>query len=77
MLTTSIEIHDLTVSYQNKPVLWGIDCIIPLQQLTALIGPNGAGKSTLLKAMMGLIPIASGFVQFNGKTIDQIYQNSG
>ncbi len=39
MLHTSIEIHDLTVSYQNKPVLWGIDCHIPIQQLTALIGP--------------------------------------
>ena len=72
MLQTSIEIHDLTVSYQNKPVLWGIDCHIPLHQLTALIGPNGAGKSTLLKSMMGLIPIASGFVHFNGKTIDSM-----
>ncbi|MFN5519638.1 MAG: ATP-binding cassette domain-containing protein, partial [Ignavibacteria bacterium] len=60
-MNTAIEIHDLTVSYNRKPVLWGIDCDIPSGVLTAIIGPNGAGKSTLMKAMLGLIPSASGF----------------
>jgi len=72
MMNTAIEIHDLTVSYNRKPVLWGVDCDIPSGVLTAIIGPNGAGKSTLMKAMLGLIPSASGFTHYNGKTINEV-----
>ncbi|MGA1306851.1 MAG: metal ABC transporter ATP-binding protein [Candidatus Kapaibacteriota bacterium] len=68
----AIEIHDLTVSYNRKPVLWGIDCDIPMQEMTAIIGPNGAGKSTLMKAMLGLIPSASGYTKFHGKNIKEV-----
>lgn len=72
MHSTAIEIHDLTVSYHRKPVLWGIDCEIPEGEMTAIIGPNGAGKSTLMKAMLGLIPLASGYTLFRGKNIDEM-----
>jgi len=68
----AIEIHDLTVSYQRKPVLWGIDCEIPEGEMTAIIGPNGAGKSTLMKSILGLIPHASGYALFWGKTIAEV-----
>lgn len=66
MSKTAIEIHDLTVSYNRKPVLWGIDCDLPIGEMTAIIGPNGAGKSTLMKAMLNLIPCASGYTKFFG-----------
>ena len=56
-----VEVHDLTVAYDNKPVLWNADFSIPKGKMVGIVGPNGAGKSTLLKAIMGLIPIASGF----------------
>lgn len=56
-----VEIHDLTVAYDNKPVLWNADFSIPAGKMVGIVGPNGAGKSTLLKAIMGLIPVASGF----------------
>jgi len=72
MSEIAIEIHDLTVSYDKKPVLWGIDCEIPSGEMTAVIGPNGAGKSTLIKAMLGLLPLASGFTHFWGKTILEV-----
>ncbi|MEM7167750.1 MAG: metal ABC transporter ATP-binding protein [Planctomycetota bacterium] len=61
-----MEIHDLTVSYQRKPVLWDIDLTVPAGKLVGIIGPNGAGKSTLLKAALGLVPVASGWVRFFG-----------
>lgn len=67
-----VEVHDLTVSYDTKPVLWDIDFEVPVGTLTAVIGPNGAGKSTLLKAMMGLIPTSSGYTLFSGKPIDKM-----
>ncbi len=67
-----LEIHDLTVSYDRRPVLWGIDLTLPKGALVGIIGPNGAGKSTLLKAMMGLIPVNSGYIHFFGKPLHEI-----
>lgn len=62
-----LEIHDLTVAYHKKPVLWGIDLAVPRGKLVGIVGPNGAGKSTLIKAVMGLIPVSSGWVKIFGK----------
>ena len=45
LLAAPLEIHDLTVSYHNKPVLWGIDLVVPRGQLIGIIGPNGAGDA--------------------------------
>ncbi len=63
-----IEVHDLTVAYQHRPVLWDIDLSFPEGELIGIVGPNGAGKSTLIKAIMGLIPLASGHVKVYGQT---------
>lgn len=68
----ALEIHDLTVQYQHRPVVWGVDLTIPEGVLCAIVGPNGAGKSTLLKASLGLIPAASGYAKFFGKDLAQI-----
>lgn len=62
-----VAIHDLTVAYQRKPVLWDIDLDIPEGKLVGIVGPNGAGKSTLMKACLDLIPKASGEVGIYGK----------
>ncbi len=62
-----LEVHDLTVAYHKKPVLWGIDLVVPRGKLVGIVGPNGAGKSTLIKAAMGLLPISSGWVKIFGK----------
>ena len=63
-----IEVHDLTVAYQHRPVLWDIDLRFPQGELIGVVGPNGAGKSTLIKAIMGLVPLASGHVKIFGQT---------
>jgi len=62
-----IEVEDMTVAYDIKPVLWDVDLKVPKGVLLAIVGPNGAGKSTLIKAMLGLIEPISGSVLFNGK----------
>lgn len=64
-----LEIHDLTVSYHKRPVLWGIDLQVPTGKLVGVIGPNGAGKSTLIKAAMGLLPLNSGWVKVFGQPV--------
>lgn len=63
-----VAIHDMTVAYNRRPVLWDVDLDVPEGKLVGIIGPNGAGKSTLIKAVLDLIPRASGDVMIYGKT---------
>ena len=63
-----LEVHDLTVSYRKKPVLYGIDLSVPRGSLAGIIGPNGAGKSTFVKAVAGILPLDSGWVKIFGGT---------
>lgn len=67
-----LEIHDLTVSYHKKPVLWGVDFSVPKGKMVGIIGPNGAGKSTLIKSVMGLLPLSSGYAKLMGKSLDAV-----
>ncbi|RJE74928.1 metal ABC transporter ATP-binding protein [Reichenbachiella sp. MSK19-1] len=67
-----LEVHDLTVTYSRKPVLWGVDMTLPKGSLVGVIGPNGAGKSTLIKAIMGLVPLSSGWVELFGSPLDDV-----
>ncbi len=57
---SAISINDLTVAYNEKPVLWDIDFHAPQGVLLAIVGPNGAGKSTLIKSILGLVKPAAG-----------------
>ncbi len=66
-LTAPVCIHDMTVAYHRKPVLWDVDLDLPEGQLIGLIGPNGAGKSTLIKAVLDLVPMATGRVLIYGQ----------
>ncbi len=62
-----VSIHDMTVAYRRKPVLWDVDLDLPAGKLVGLIGPNGAGKSTLIKAALDLVPRVSGEVRVFGQ----------
>lgn len=66
-----LDIHDVTVAYHRKPVLWDIDLTIHEPRLVGIVGPNGAGKSTLLKAILGLTPTVSGSIQLYGKPVSE------
>ena len=70
-LAHAIEVRDLTVAYEEKPVLWDLDVDVRSGALTAIIGPNGAGKSTLLKAILGLVPRVAGSVSIFGKPLSE------
>ena len=72
-----LSIHAMTVAYHRKPVLWDVDYDAPSNQLIAIVGPNGAGKSTLIKACLGLVPRASGQVEFWGLSYRQARSRIG
>ena len=61
-----LSVHDMTVAYHRRPVLWDVDLDVPAGKLVGVVGPNGAGKSTLIKAAIDLVPRASGVVRFFG-----------
>jgi len=71
MTHPALELHDLTVSYAKKPVLYGVDVQVPQGALVGIIGPNGAGKSTMIRAIMGLTPASSGWVQIFGESFEK------
>ncbi|HEX5103371.1 MAG TPA: ABC transporter ATP-binding protein [Pirellulaceae bacterium] len=66
-----LSVYDLTVAYHRKPVIWDVSFDIPAGSLVGIVGPNGAGKSTLLKAVMDLVPRASGRISVFGKPYRQ------
>lgn len=72
-----LQIHDMTIAYHKKPVLWDVDLDVPEGKLVGIIGPNGAGKSTMIKAVMGLVPKASGWVKIYGRPYEEMRQSIG
>ena len=65
--TIPLSVYDLTVAYHRRPVLWDVTIDVPAGQLVGVVGPNGAGKSTFFKAVLQLIPRASGRVEIFGR----------
>ncbi len=65
-----ITVKNLTISYNKKPAIKGINLNIESGNVMGIIGPNGAGKSTLLKGMLGLLPFDTGEVKIFGREID-------
>ncbi len=66
-----LTVHHLTVHYRGVEALRDISLNVQPGRLTGIIGPNGAGKSTLMKAMLGLVPVVSGSVMYEGKLLSQ------
>jgi manganese/zinc/iron transport system ATP- binding protein len=75
--SSPLSIHDMTVAYHRRPVIWDIDYNAPAGKLVAIVGPNGAGKSTLIGAALDLVPKASGRVRFFGETYSNVRARVG
>ena len=58
-----ITLNNLSIGYNNQPVLSGISLAIARGSFTAILGANGSGKSTLLKTVLGLIPPVAGRIE--------------
>jgi manganese/zinc/iron transport system ATP- binding protein len=76
-MSTILDVHDVTVAYHRKPVLWDIDLTLDRPQLVGVVGPNGAGKSTLIKAILGLVPRASGEVRVFDQPVARVRKRIG
>jgi branched-chain amino acid transport system ATP-binding protein len=56
----------VVAGYGKMTVLNGTTFDVRRGAITTIIGPNGAGKSTVFKAVFGLLPVASGRIEFDG-----------
>ena len=66
-----LQIHGLNQFYGGSHTLWDVDLTVPQGSCTALMGRNGMGKTTLLRSIMGLLPVASGQILFEGQDLAQ------
>jgi zinc transport system ATP-binding protein len=64
--TPVIELRDVSVGYEDRPAVSGVDLTVRSGDVMALIGPNGSGKSTLVRGMLGLATVLTGDVQLFG-----------
>ena len=64
-----LDIQNLNQFYGGSHILWDVNMSVPKGSCTCLMGRNGMGKTTLLKCIMGLLPIASGEVRYEGSSL--------
>jgi thiamine transport system ATP-binding protein len=63
---SSLDIHHMTVSFDETVVLDDVSLSLAHGETVALLGPSGSGKSTLLRAVAGIIAPDSGTVEIDG-----------
>jgi branched-chain amino acid transport system ATP-binding protein len=68
-MTALLSLNGLNAFYGQAHILHDIGFSLARGEVAALLGRNGAGKSTTMKAIMGLVPPASGSVHFDGHEI--------
>ena len=67
-----LRLEKVVVDYGSIHALKEIDIDVNTGEVITLIGANGAGKSTTMKAIMGLIPVKSGKIWFDGKEMTNL-----
>ncbi len=64
-----LSVQGVNQYYGGSHILRGVSLQARLGKVTVLLGRNGVGKTTLLKSLMGLVPIRSGAIRFDGHDI--------
>jgi urea transport system ATP-binding protein len=64
-----LKVSNINQYYGGSHILRDVSLQAQLGKVTVVLGRNGVGKTTLLKSLMGLVPIKSGSIEFDGKAI--------
>ena len=66
-----LTVQNINQYYGGSHILRDVSLTATPGKVTVLLGRNGVGKTTLLKSLMGLVPIKSGSIAFDGQPIDK------
>jgi urea transport system ATP-binding protein len=67
-----LTLKNINQFHGGSHTLWDLDMTVPKGSCTCLMGRNGMGKTTLLKCIMGLLPLASGELSFDGRDLRSV-----
>src|ERR1700676_192489 len=67
-----LAVKTLNQFYGGSHTLWDVNLTVPVGSRTCLMGRNGMGKNTLLKCIMGLLPVTSGEIAFDGSDLRKL-----
>ena len=67
----NIQFHDVTFSYEKRPVLKSVSLTIPDKSLTAIVGPSGSGKTTLCNLIARFWDVNSGGISIGGRDVKE------
>jgi phospholipid/cholesterol/gamma-HCH transport system ATP-binding protein len=67
-----IELSEMSVQFGAQSVLRNIELTIPRGQTVSVIGESGCGKTVLLKTIIGLVRPTAGYVEFDGRRLDEL-----
>lgn len=67
--TSVLSIQGLNQFYGQSHTLWELDIEVPAGECTCVMGRNGVGKTTLMQCIMGLLPLRSGTMLYQGQDL--------
>jgi branched-chain amino acid transport system ATP-binding protein len=67
-----LDVAGIAAGYRRLQVLWGVDLVVHEHESVVLLGANGAGKTTLLKAIMSLVEVWAGRIDFADENITRL-----
>jgi len=72
MTEAMLKLESLKAGYGPTTVLGGLSLAVAPGERVAMVGRNGVGKTTTLRAIMGLVPLAGGRIEFLGEDISRL-----
>lgn len=67
-----LEANNVTSSYGESQILWGVDLKVEPASITTIMGRNGVGKTTFLKTVIGLLKNKEGELIYNGENVSAL-----
>ncbi|SEA13482.1 ABC transporter ATP-binding protein [Paraburkholderia sartisoli] len=66
-----LELDRVTLEMGGRAILSDASLVVNQNEFIGVLGPNGAGKTTLMRAVLGLVPAASGAIRVLGETVER------
>ena len=71
-----LRLDGVSVRYGKSQALTEVSLRVEAGEIVTLIGANGAGKSTLMRAIMRLVPLHAGTIEYDGRRLDSLRTHS-